>query len=148
SQRSLMQQQRLWGWVFLSPWIIGFVIFTAAPILASLFFTFTNFNLGDPGNMKFIGLENWQKLFTDPDNVIALSVTVRFAILAIPLAVATPIAMAALLHNKHLKGRRFWTTLFYLPYIVPAVSAAFVWRAFLNGDSGWLNRILRLIGIA
>jgi multiple sugar transport system permease protein len=56
--------------------------------------------------------------------------------------------MAALLHSKHIKGRRLWTTLFYMPYIIPLVSQAFLWRAFLNGDSGWLNRILRLVGIA
>ncbi|HLY24776.1 MAG TPA: sugar ABC transporter permease [Aggregatilineales bacterium] len=144
----LASRQRRWGWLFLSPWILGFVVFTAAPILASLYFTFTNFNLGSPDKIQFVGLQNWGRLFTDPDNLQAMSVTLRFALMAIPVGILGPILMASILHAKNLKARRFWTTLFYMPYIIPAVSAAFVWRAFLNGDSGWLNRILRLIGIA
>lgn len=144
---SLMQQQRLWGWVFISPWIIGFVIFTAAPIIASLIFTFTQFNLGDP-EIKFVGLKNWQKLASDPTAATALGVTIRFALLAVPIGILLPLGMAALLNSKNLWGKRIWRTLFYLPYMVPAVSSIFIWLAFLNGQSGWLNRILRLIGIS
>jgi ABC-type sugar transport system permease subunit len=146
--RDLASQQRLWGWIFVSPWIFGFAVFTAAPIIFSLIFTFTDFKMTDPNNIHYIGLANWQRLFTDPDNLQALSVTLRFALMAIPVGIVVPIAMAAFLNSRKLRGRRLWTTLFYMPYIVPAVSAAFVWRAFLNGDSGWLNRLLRLIGIS
>ena len=60
----LMAQQRLWGWLFISPWIIGLIIFTGAPIIFSLLFTFTNFNLSHPEEIQFIGLQNWQRLFT------------------------------------------------------------------------------------
>jgi multiple sugar transport system permease protein len=148
AKHDLMAQQRLWGWIFVSPWIFGFIVFTAAPIVFSLLFTFTDFNLGDPFNAHFVGLANWQRLFVDPDNLQAISVTFRFAAMAIPIGIVLPIALASLLNSKKLKGRRFWTTIFYMPYIVPAVSSAFVWRAFLNGDSGWLNRLLRLIGIS
>ena len=148
SGRDLASQQRIWGWIFLSPWIFGFLVFTAAPIIFSLLFTFTNLNLGKPDDMRFIGLENWQRLFIDADNLQALSVTLRFAAMAIPVGLIIPIAMAAFLNSRRLKGRRLWTTLFYMPYIVPAVSSAFVWRAFLNGDTGWLNRLLRVIGIS
>lgn len=148
TRKDLVAQQRTWGWIFVSPWIIGFVIFTAAPILFSLMFTFTDFNLGNPDKISFIGLQNWARLFQDPDNLQAMSVTVRFALLAIPFGIILPVAMAALLNSKNIRGRRFWTTLFYMPYVVPAVSSAFVWRAFLNGDSGWLNRVLRLVGVA
>ncbi len=144
----LMSQQRKWGWIFISPWIIGFVVFTAAPIIFSLIFTFTDFNLADPDNIHFVGLYNWQRIFTDPDNLQAMSVTLRFALIALPIGLILPIALAALLRAKSLKGKRFWTTLFYMPYVIPAVSTAFVWRAFLAGDSGWLNRVLRLIGVS
>ncbi len=148
SGRDLASQQRIWGLIFVSPWILGFIVFTAAPIIFSLLFTFTNLNLGNPDQTRFIGLENWQRLFADPDNLQAMSVTLRFALLAIPVGLVIPIAMAAFLNSRRLKGRRLWTTLFYMPYIVPAVSSAFVWRAFLNGDSGWLNRLLRLVGVS
>ncbi len=147
-KRSLIQQQRIWGWIFISPWIFGLIVFTAAPILISLVFTFTDFDLSKPDQINFVGLANWQRLFSDPDNLQALSVTLRFAVMAIPVSILVPIGMAALINVRQLKLRRLWTTLFYMPYIVPAVSVAFIWRAYLNGDSGWLNRVLKIVGIA
>src|SRR5579859_5845857 len=147
TKRTVLQQQRFWGWILLSPWLVGFVIFTLAPILISLFFTFTDFNLAKPDQINFVGLANWQRLFTDPDALQALSVTLRFGLMAIPIGIVVPIGMAALVQLKNLKGKRFWTTLLYMPYVIPAVSASFVWRAFFNGDSGWLNRLVRLVGV-
>src|SRR5690348_3205821 len=92
-QGNLMEQQRRWGWIFISPWIIGFVVFTAAPIIFSLILTFTDFNLADPNNVHFIGLDNWQRIFIDPDNLQAMSVTLRFALIALPIGLILPIAM-------------------------------------------------------
>ncbi len=146
--QSLMQQQRLWGWIFLSPWIFGFVVFTAAPIIFSFALTFTDFNLGKPDEAKFVGLQNWQLLLTDPLAITALSVTIRFALIAVPVGILLPLGMAALLNSKRLLGKRIWRLLFYLPYMVPAVSGIFIWQSFLNGQTGWLNRLLRIFGIA
>jgi multiple sugar transport system permease protein len=148
TKNDLIAQQRRWGWIFMSPWIIGFLAFTLVPIVASLIFTFTNFNLGKSDPPQFIGLQNWQRLLKDSDLATSLGVTIKFALLALPIGIIIPIAMASLLQSKHLKLKRIWTTLFYMPYIVPAVSTAFVWKAFLAGDTGWLNRLLRLVGIA
>ncbi|MBE2272297.1 MAG: sugar ABC transporter permease [Anaerolinea sp.] len=146
--RSLASQQRLWGWIFLSPWIIGFALFTAAPIAASLIFTFTDFSLSSGEPMKFIGFANWQRLFGDPIAMNALAVTLRFAVIAVPVGILVPLGMAALLNSKHLWGKALWRPLYYLPYIVPAISSIFVWQSFLNGETGWLNRLLRALGIA
>ncbi len=145
---SLSRQQQIWGWIFLSPWIIGFLIFTAAPIVISLGMTFTNFNLGKPDTFSFVGLANWQKLFADPLAMTALGVTIRFALIAVPVGILVPLGMAALLNSKYLFGKRLWRVLFYLPYMVPAISGIFIWQSFLNGQTGWLNRLLRLFGIA
>lgn len=151
-QRSSMQtmsierRQRLWGWLFLSPWIIGFVVFTAAPIVASLMFTFTDFNLGT-SEIHFIGLKNWQKLFTDPLALTSLWTTIKFALISVPIGILLPLGLAALLNSKLLAGKRLWRTLFYMPYMVPAVSGIFVWLSFLNGQTGWLNRILGMVGV-
>src|SRR5512142_1703712 len=90
---NLESQQRVWGWIFISPWIFGFLVFTLAPIIFSLVFTFTNFNLSHPEAINFIGLANWQRLFSDPDNLQALSVTLRFAAMALPVGVLLPIGM-------------------------------------------------------
>jgi len=147
STRTVQQQQQIWGWIFLSPWIIGFLAFTAIPILASFVFTFTDFNLGNP-EVNFVGLQNWQRLFTDPDARKALDVTIRFAVIAVPIGLLVPLLMASLLNSKALAGKRIWRTLFYLPYMVPAISGIFIWQSFLNGQTGWLNRMLRIIGIA
>jgi multiple sugar transport system permease protein len=65
-RRTLEQQQQLWGWLFLSPWIVGFLAFTAFPIVFSFGLTFTDYTLANPDAARFIGLSNWQKLFTDP----------------------------------------------------------------------------------
>lgn len=146
-KRSLAQQQRIWGWIFLSPWLIGFTIFTAAPIIFSLVLTFTDFNLGRPDEAQFVGLRNWRLLLTDPLAIKALSVTIGFALIAVPVGLLLPLGLAALLNSKYLKGKRVWRLLFYMPYMVPAVSGIFIWQSFLNGQTGWLNRLLRLVGV-
>lgn len=147
-QRTLQDQQRLWGWIFISPWIIGFILFAAIPIFASFIFTFTKFDISSTEPIQFVGLDNWVKLFNDPLTLRALGVTFKFALVAVPIGILLPLAMATLLNAKSLWGKRLWRTLFYLPYMVPAVSGIFIWQSFLNGQTGWLNRILRLLGIS
>jgi len=143
---SLQQQQRRWGWIFLSPWLIGFAIFTAVPIVVSFIFTFTEYTISQPDKIRFVGLQNWQKLFNDPLALAALGVTIKFAVFAVPVGLGVPLAMAALLNSKYLWGKPVWRTIFYMPYMVPVVSVIFIWLAFLNGSDGWLNRILRSLG--
>lgn len=145
--QGLERQQKKWGLIFLSPWIVGFTLFTAAPILISFYWTFTDFTLGTNASPTWIGIENWQRLFTDSKTLLSLTVTLRFAAIALPIAVLLPLGMAALLNAKYLWGKSVWRTLFYMPYMVPAVSGIFVWRAFLNGQTGWLNRMLRILGL-
>lgn len=144
---SVYEQQKRWGWLFLSPWLIGFFVFTFVPIVASLIFSFTDFKLTQPDQIKFVGLDNWTKLFADPLALNALRVTFGFALLSLPVAVALPVLLAALLNSKYLVAKPFFRLLFYLPYMVPAISGIFIWQAFLNGQTGWLNRLLRLVGI-
>lgn len=146
-QSTLAEQQRLWGWIFLSPWIFGFIVFTAIPMIASFIFTFTDFNLSN-AEIKFVGLRNWQLLFTDPLAMTSLGVTFRFALIAVPVGILLPLLLATLLNSKYLLGKRIWRLLFYMPYMVPLVSGIFIWQSVLNGETGWINRILRLIGIA
>jgi len=75
-----------------------------------------------------------------------LGVTIKFALIAVPIGLIVPLGMAALLNAKRLPAKRIWRLLFYTPYMVPAVSSIFIWLSFLNGQSGWLNRFLRLLG--
>jgi multiple sugar transport system permease protein len=147
---NLMRRQRMWGWIFLSPWIFGFVVFTAAPIIASFIFTFTEFSLSENSGIRLADplFANWIRLANDPVARQALEVTIKFALIAVPVGIFVPLGLAALLNAKYLWGKPLWRPLFYLPYIIPAISGIFVWQSFLNGETGWLNRILRGIGIA
>lgn len=140
---SLAQQQQRWGWIFLSPWIFGFLAFTAIPMLASLVFTFTSFDLSEPDKAEFVGFDNWERMLTsDPLVGKALGVTFKFASFALPLSIIIPVGMATLLNAKSLWAKRLFRTLFYMPYIVPTVSIIYIFNGYLNAYSGWLNRFL------
>jgi multiple sugar transport system permease protein len=147
SNMTLEKRQQLWGWIFVAPWIIGFLLFTAIPICVSFWWTFTDYNLTSDEPYNFIGLQNWIYLFSDPLAIKAIQVTLLFALVAVPVGIVLPLGLAALLNSKFLFGKRFWRTLFYMPYMVPAVSGIFIWQSFLNGQTGWLNRFIRLLNI-
>jgi ABC-type sugar transport system permease subunit len=142
------RQQQLWGLVFLSPWVLGFLIFTFFPMIASLYFSFTDYNLNRVNEYSFIGLRNYAQFFTDPLVSTSLQATLRFAVIALPLGLVLPVALAALLNSRWLIGKPIMRTLFYMPYMVPVVSAVAIWGGMLNSQSGWINRGLALIGIA
>jgi multiple sugar transport system permease protein len=116
-------------------------------VIASLGFSFTNFQLNKPEELRFVGLDNYIQLFHDPLLATSLSVTIKYAIIALPIAVILPIVLASLLNSKHLMGKHLFRTLFYMPYIVPLVSAVYIWQGMLNSETGWFNRFLDLFGI-
>jgi len=136
TQQSFHRNQQMWGWIFLSPWIVGFLAFTLIPIIVSLALSFTDFKLSDPSAIKFIGLQNWEKLFAGLLNIDApfkdakiqnaFFVTVRFAVLSVSLTLAVAVGLAGMLTSKNLWGKRFFRILYYLPYMVPAVSGVFI----------------------
>jgi len=137
-----------WGYLFIAPWIIGFLAFTLIPMIATLAFTFTNINLAQDEPLRFVGLRNYQALLGDQQAWDALGVTVKFALLALPVAVLLPFAVALLLHARHLRGSGAFRVLFFLPYVVPFVAGVLIWQGMLEQQSGWVNGLLRLIGIA
>lgn len=143
----LERSLKIWGLIFLSPWIIGLLAFTLVPMIASLVFSFTDFNLLRADEAQFIGWANYNRLFADPQVQASTAATLRFAAIALPISILAPIGMAALLNSGNLLLRRVYTTLFYMPYMVPVVSAVFIWQGFLNPESGWLNLFLESIGI-
>ncbi len=143
--QTLEQRQRLWGWLFLSPWIVGFTVFTVFPMIASLAFSFTDFTIGQP--IHFIGLAQWHKLVTDPVTLNSLFVTFRFGLYTLPVSVLFPLGLSTLLNSRLLIGKPLFRVLFYMPYTIPAISSIFVWGSFLNAQTGWLNRILMLFGV-
>jgi ABC-type sugar transport system permease subunit len=141
----LARHERNWGLIFLSPWIIGFLIFFLLPMAASLIFSFTNFNLIEPENITFAGLDNWRRLFTDANVRLSVGVTLRFMLISVPVALILPLLFALLLNSQYLRGKRLFRTLFYLPQMIPLVAGTLIWQGTLNTQSGWLNRILESV---
>jgi ABC-type sugar transport system permease subunit len=143
----LSQRETRWGLLFISPWIVGLLAFYLIPMGASLVLSFTNFQLGGTEELRFVGLANYAQLFRDPQVRKSLLITVRFMFIALPIGVLWPVLLAAMLNAENLWIKQLFRTLYYLPYIVPVVSVAYIWRGFLNTQTGWLNRFLELLSI-
>lgn len=136
-----------WGFIFLSPWLFGFMVFYLIPMGTSLVFSFTNFQLTHPELTRFVGLENYRELIQDPIVRESMFITVRFMLFSVPVSLIVPLVLATLLNAKNLWARRVFTTLFYMPTIVPLISAIYIWQGFLNPRTGWLNQFIALFGI-
>ena len=141
------RREAIWGYVFVSPWIIGFLLFTVGPLIASLILSFTDFNLLRPEETRFVGTDNYARLATDPLVTQGLVVTVRFALIAIPATMLASLGLAVLVNSPKLFGRSGFRTLFYMPIQIPLVASTLVWIGFLNTETGWLNGLLGLVGI-
>ncbi len=144
------------GMLFIAPWLVGFLLFTLIPMAATLGFTFIDAKITDNlSTAKFVGLQNYELLMrdnrvwnADPNSTPgAFWITIRFALIALPIGILLPLFIAALMNNKHLKGQNFFRSLFYMPYIIPMVASVFLWNGVLNPETGWVNRILMGIGI-
>jgi multiple sugar transport system permease protein len=147
-RRALGRRQRLWGWIFLAPWLLGFMLFFLGPMIASLLFSFTNYNLASPEPPRFVGLANWVQMFRDPDVGQALLVTGRFLLIAVPVQIGLAMLFALVVNARHLLAKPLYRTLFFIPVMVPFVASTLMWNGVFNSQSGWVNRLLGLAGIA
>ena len=145
--RGLARRESLWGWVFISPWIVGFALFTFLPMAAALVFSLTDFDLRRPDDIHFIGLANYQRLVSDSGVGNSLFVTVRFILITVPLNLAFSLAIAMLLTSRRVAGKPLLRTLFYMPIQIPLVAGTLIWVGVLNGSSGWVNGLLETVGI-
>lgn len=147
-RRFRLRYDKTTGLLLISPWLVGFLLFKLLPILASLGLSFTDFYLLEPGQTRFIGLENYARLMQDPVVGFLIVATINLAIRTIPMQLAASILLAALLSSPRLKAPTPMRTLFFLPSIIPSVAIAFMWFGFADPNTGWLNRfILRPFGL-
>lgn len=139
------KREVLAGYLFISPWIIGFVIFTVISMGWSLGLSFTHFDLatntGTPA-----GVDNYKLIFDDPKVLTSLLNTFSYAVLAVPLELAFAMVLALLL-NGMMRGSGFFRTVFYLPKMTPHVATASVFLLLLNGNVGAINQFLSIFGI-
>jgi ABC-type sugar transport system permease subunit len=144
---TLARTEAMWGYIFITPFILGFLGFTMIPTIATLVMSFTNFSLTRDVT-QFIGLANYQNLLRDPQIWSSLMVTLKFGAIALPVGLIFPLMLAVMLNSPYLKAHSLFRTLFYFPYIVPFVAAIFVWGALLNAETGWINQTLRWVGVS
>jgi multiple sugar transport system permease protein len=134
------------AYLFLSPWIIGFIVFTAGPMVASAYFSLTAYNVLQPP--RWVGLDNYTQILTGDELFRqALKNTFIYALMFVPAHMLVALTLALLL-NRNAHGTPIWRTLFYLPSITPVVAVAILWRALLNPNSGVINTVLGWVGIA
>lgn len=134
------------GWLLAAPAILGFLLFVLGPMIASLWYSFTNLSIS--GKWSFVGLANYQNMFSGVDIYFyhALGVTAQYVAMSVPLKIAYAFLLAMLL-NQPVRGKSIFRTIFYLPTIVPGVAISMIWMWLLNPDLGLVNELLRAAGL-
>jgi multiple sugar transport system permease protein len=142
---TLGRREAIWAYVLISPWLVGFVIFTAGPMVASLIFSATSYDIINPP--IFVGADNYVRLFTaDPRFWTSLRVTLTFAVVALPLGLVVGFTLALML-NADIPGVSVWRTIYYLPSVAAGVAVAILWSTLFNPRFGIINWILSWFGI-
>jgi multiple sugar transport system permease protein len=133
------------GLLFAAPAIVGFLLFVAYPIMASVYYSFTSYSILQPGH--WVGFDNYRELLTeDPIFYTSLVNTIYMAVVTIPLSIFLAMALAMLLNLK-VRGQSFYRTIFYLPTIVPFVASSLLWLWIFNPQYGLINTLLWYVGI-
>lgn len=144
-RRSHALRRNLTGYAFIAPWLIGFLVFTAIPFFSSVYFSFTRYDI--VSSPVWVGTANYQALLqNDPLFWKSLYITLKYAVVAVPIGIVAGVALALLL-NIEVKGIAVYRTIFYLPSIVPSVATTVVFAWILNPQVGLVNLILRNFGI-
>ncbi|MDQ7805535.1 sugar ABC transporter permease [Amycolatopsis sp. A133] len=139
------RRETLAAYAFLSPWMIGFVIFMAVPMVASLVLSFTDYDaLRSPGA---VGWANYQRLLDDPAVRKSLVNTLVYTVMSVPATMAVSLALASLLTRAAGRSAGFFRTVFYLPEITPKVAVGVLFLILFNGQAGLVNAVLGLVGI-
>jgi multiple sugar transport system permease protein len=134
------------GWLFILPWVIGFMIFDVLPFFLNLYLSFTNYTVGAK-MPDWVGLENYQQMFGG-DRFVGISFknTVYYMGFSVPLTIIFAFSLALLL-NAEIRGKGVFRTIYYLPSLVPAVASSIIWLFMLRTRGGLINQALGLVGI-
>jgi multiple sugar transport system permease protein len=141
----LRENDHVVGYVFITPFVLGFLIFTLYPILSSFYYSFTDYNLFE--SPRWIGLNNYQKMFLDDDKLIkSLKVTFTYVFTSVPLRLAFALIVAMLLNNTA-RGIGIYRSTYYLPSLIGGSVAVSIMWVQIFGDKGLFNSVLGLLGI-
>ncbi len=140
----LTRREALTFYVLIAPWLVGFMVFLAYPMLRSLYLSFTNYNLLNPP--VWVGFQNYERIFADADFWQSLKVTFLFALGSVPGGTVIAIAIAMVLSQK-LRGINFWRTIFFMPSVLSSIAVAILWLFIFRPEGGLLNIVLSWFGI-
>lgn len=132
------------AWVFLLPSLVLFATFTGIPVMAALGISFTQWDLFNPA--RFIGLDNYTKLFRDPIFARVMGNTAYFVLLSVPVQMLIGLGCALAL-NRGIRGQTFFRIAYFLPVVTSTIAAALVWAWLFNANFGLINALLSLVGI-
>jgi multiple sugar transport system permease protein len=130
------------GLVFMSPWIIGFILFKLIPILAALGFSFTNFYMLDPAATQFVGLKNYLDILHDAGAGAGLFGSIGSFLFIVPVQMVAALALAVIASSGRLRNKLLMRTLFFLPSIIPAIAILSIMRGLADPNIGWINRLI------
>lgn len=137
--------KRAWPYLFILPWIIGFLVFTLGPLVLSFVMSFFDWSI--TGTPKFRGLGNYIEMFTNDDQVLkSLSISLKYAAIFVPLNMIIALVLAMLI-SQPVKGAKFFRTIFYIPAVISGVAVSIIFGWLLNGNYGVINYLLSLLGI-
>ena len=142
--KRIKQKYNYAGYLYILPWILGFLLLQLVPLISSLWYSFTDYQM--IGTPKFVGLANYAKAFKSPEFWKSLKVTCLYVLMAVPLKIAFALVIALILSQK-IKGINFFRTLYYLPSILGgSVAISVLWK-YLFMKNGIVNGLLSKIGI-
>ena len=142
---SQAQREAIEGYLYALPWALGFILFIAGPMLASLFLSFTRYDIARPPT--FVGVQNYVRAFTsDPLFWPSMGRTFSYALVMIPLAISASLLLAMLL-NRRLPGTNILRTIYFLPHLTPIVATAVLWKWIFQPEVGLINYALWTVGI-
>lgn len=134
------------AYLFLSPWLIGLLVFWVTPIVASMALSVTKWNIISPDPPTFVGLENYRDMLGDRKFWLSIRVTLTYMVMSVPLYIVVGLVLSLLLNLK-VRGMNLFRTILFVPSVLSGVAVAILWVALLNPDVGAVNSVLRGIGI-
>ena len=140
----IQRRKNFWGYLFIAPNFIGFVVFMLLPILMSLYYSFTDYDVITEAN--FVGFENYIKLFQDDQFITALLNTLWYCVLTVPAGVILALLLAVLF-NRQIPGIGAFRTLTFIPVITSMVAVSLIWSMLYEDNGGLLNTLLGYVGL-
>jgi len=138
-----LQRRTIWFYVFISPWLLGFIFLGIFPLVLGFLTSLTNYDGLNLDTIKIVGLGNYARAFEDPDVSFSFYRTLLWGLVNLPSFLIISFVLAVILNQK-LRGRSFFRTAYYLPSLIPATAAINAWRIILERNNGMLNGFLSI----